>query len=99
VTWDPVWESVYRTRAWGQYPGEDVIRFVKGNFSQAPAGRDMRVCGEGHLKGLGATRFTDPADVPELLQGWRIERIERSSVTENGGRDEIRHLPIYATKP
>jgi SAM-dependent methyltransferase len=224
VTWDPVWENVYRTRAWGQYPGEDVIRFVKGNFSQAadrsqvrllevgsgaganlwfmvregfcvngvegsetavrltcerldrecpgwqragsrvqvgdmarlphpdasfdavldvvavcysafddakqvyaelarvtkpggklfsrtfargcwgegtgvPAGRDMWVCGEGHLKGLGATRFTDPADIPELLQGWRLDRVERSSLTENGGRDEIRHLLIYANKP
>jgi SAM-dependent methyltransferase len=32
MSWDPVWETVYRTRAWGQYPGEDVIRFVKGSF-------------------------------------------------------------------
>jgi SAM-dependent methyltransferase len=224
VTWDPVWETVYRTRAWGQYPGEDVIRFVKGNFSQAadrsrlrllevgsgaganvwfmvregfcvhgvegsetavrltrerldrecpgwqqagsevvagdmarlpypdasfdaaldvvavcysnfedaqrvyaelsrvtkpggklfsrtfargcwgegtgtPAGRDMWVCGEGPLEGFGATRFTDAADVPELLQGWHVDRIERAGLTENNGRDEIRHLLIYATKP
>jgi SAM-dependent methyltransferase len=224
VTWDPVWETVYRARAWGQYPGEDVIRFVKGNFSQAadrsrlrllevgsgaganvwfmvregfcvhgvegsetavrltrerldrecpgwqqagsevvagdmarlpypdasfdaaldvvavcysnfedaqrvyaelsrvtkpggklfsrtfargcwgegtgtPAGRDMWVCGEGPLEGFGATRFTGAADVPELLQGWHVDRIERAGLTENNGRDEIRHLLIYATKP
>ncbi len=224
MTWDPVWETVYRTRAWGQYPGEDVIRFVKGNFPNAedraqvrllevgsgaganlwfmaregfcvhgiegsetavrltrerldrecpqwreaggnvqsgdfqqlpypdnyfdaaldvvaicysgfdearkvyrelarvtkPGGRlfartfargcwgegtgtaagpDMWVCDEGLLKGLGATRFTVEEQVPVLLEGWRIDRVEHSSITEEGGRHEIRHLLIYGSKP
>ena len=224
MSWDPIWESIYRTRAWGQYPGEDVIRFVKGNFSEVPdrrqvrllevgsgaganlwfmaregfcvhgvegsetavrlarerldrecpqwqgaggriqagdmsslpypdgffdavldvvavcysgfdearqiygelsrvtrpggrlfsrtfargcwgdgdgvpAGPDMWVCNEGPLKGCGATRFTDETQVPELVEGWRVERIERASVTEEGGRHEIRHLLIYGSKP
>jgi SAM-dependent methyltransferase len=224
MTWDPVWEAVYQSRPWGQYPGEDVIRFVKGNFSAAedrakvrllevgsgaganlwfmaregfcvhgiegsetavrltqqrldrecpewrhaggqvqvgdmvrlpypdgffdavldvvavcyssfdearriyaelarvtkPGGKlfsrtfargcwgegtgtavgpDMWVCAEGHLKGFGATRFTGESQVPELLQGWTVDRIERSSLTENGGRHEIRHLLIYGSKP
>lgn len=224
MTWDPVWEAVYQTRPWGQYPGEDVIRFVKGNFSAAadraqvrllevgsgaganlwfmaregfcvhglegsetavrltqerldrecpdwrqaggqvrvgdmvrlpypdeffdavldvvavcycgfedagrvyaelarvtkpggrlfsrtfargcwgegtgaPAGPDMWFCAEGHLKGFGATRFTDESQVPALLQGWKVDRIERSSLTENGGAHEIRHLLIYGSKP
>jgi SAM-dependent methyltransferase len=34
--WNPLWESVYQSRAWGQYPAEDVIRFVAGHFFQAP---------------------------------------------------------------
>jgi len=224
MSWDPLWEAVYRSRAWGQYPGEDVIRFVKGNFADVPdraqvrllevgsgaganlwfmaregfcvhgvegsetavrlagerldrecpdwrriggrlqsgdlarlpypdgffdavldvvaicyssfddarqaygelarvtrpGGRlfirtfargcwgegtgtqvapDMWLCGEGHLKGFGATRFTHEADVPALLQGWSVDRIERASLTEEGGRHEIRHLLIYGTKP
>jgi SAM-dependent methyltransferase len=223
MSWDPLWESVYQSRPWGQYPGEDLIRFVKGNFSGAPeraqvrllevgsgaganlwfmaregfcvhgversetavrlarerldrecpdwqrsggqvqvadmahlpypdgffdavldvvaicyagfdearhvygqlarvtkpggrlfsrtfargcwgegtgiqAGRDMWVCSEGHLNGFGATRFTDEADVPELLQGWTVDRIERSSVTEDDRRHEIRHLLMYGSK-
>lgn len=224
MTWDPVWEAVYQSRPWGQYPGEDVIRFVKGNFSAAPdrakvrllevgsgaganlwfmaregfcvhgiegsetavrltqdrldrecpewrhaggqvqvgdmerlpypdgffdavldvvavcyssfdearrvyaelarvtkpkgklfsrtfargcwgegtgeaAGPDMWVCAEGHLKGFGATRFTGESQVPQMLHGWTVDRVERSSLTENGGTHEIRHLLIYGSKP
>jgi SAM-dependent methyltransferase len=223
MSWDPVWESVYRSRVWGQYPGEDVIRFIKGNFASVPdraqvrllevgsgaganlwfmaregfcahgversetavrlagerldrecpgwrriggdvrvgdmarlpypngffdavldivaacygsfdeaqqtygelarvtraggrlfsrtfargcwgdgtgaqAGRDMWLCSEGPLKGFGATRFTDEADVHVLFQGWTVDRIERASLTEAGGRHEIRHLLIYGSK-
>ncbi len=51
MSWDPVWETVYRSRAWGQYPGEDVIRFVKGRFSQAEEPARVRLlevgCGNG----------------------------------------------------
>jgi SAM-dependent methyltransferase len=224
MTWDPVWETVYRTRAWGQYPGEDVIRFVKGNFANVEnraqvrllevgsgaganlwfiaregfnahgiegsetavrltqerldrecpawrdaggdvrtgdftrlpypdghfdavldvvaicysgfeearavyrelarvtkaggkifsrtfargcwgegtgtqAGPDYWACAAGPLQGLGATRFTGAEQVPALLQGWQVDRIERASLTESGGQHEIRHLLIYGSKP
>jgi SAM-dependent methyltransferase len=222
--WDPLWETVYRSRAWGQYPGEDVIRFVKSHFSHAPdrarvrllevgsgaganlwfmaregfcvhgversetavrlarerldrecpewraaggqvelgdmarlpypdaffdavldvvavcygtfdearqayselarvtkpggrlfsrtfargcwgeatgaqAGRDMWLCAEGPLAGLGATRFTGEADVARLFEAWEVERIERASLTEENRRYEIRHLLVYGTRP
>jgi SAM-dependent methyltransferase len=223
MSWDSVWETVYRSRAWGQYPGEDVIRFVKGRFSQAgepsrlrllevgcgtganlwfmaregycvhgldrsetavalarerldrecpawtatgghvqvgdvaqlpypdeffdgvidvvavcycgfeeaqraygemarvtkpggrlfsrtfahgcwgeatgeAAGRDMWLCSEGPLQGLGATRFTGEDDVPALLQGWTVASLERASLTMEGQRREIRHLLIEGIK-
>lgn len=223
MAWDPVWEEVYRSRPWGQYPGEDVVRFVMGHFARRPdraqvrilevgsgpganlwfigregfsahgiersetavrlcrqrldrecpgwrdAGGDIQVgdlatlpypdnyfdavidvvaicyspkaqaraayaelarvtrpgghlfsrtfargcwgdgtgtmvepgmwvCGEGHLAGYGATRFTDPSEVQDLLQGWNVARVERSSLTEDSGRHEIRHLLIYGQK-
>lgn len=224
MSWDPVWESVHRSRAWGQYPGEDVIRFVNGHFrdvedrskvrllevgsgaganlwfmaregfcvhgvdgsqtavrlscerldrecadwrrigGQVEVGElsslgypaaffdavldvaaicystfkdaarayaelarvtrpggwlfsrtfahgcwgegtgtqvapDMWICGEGPLAGFGATRFTHEDQVAALLQGWAVERIERSSLTQGGGRHEIRHLLLYGKKP
>jgi SAM-dependent methyltransferase len=223
MVWDPAWEEVYRSRAWGQYPGEDVIRFVAGNFypaadrarvrllevgsgtganlwfmaregfcvhgvegsptgaSQASerldrecpgwraiggqvlvgdaarlpypnayfdaaldvvavcysdfetargiygelarvvkpggklfvrtfergcwgdgtgtrVGRDMWNCGEGHLAGYGATRFTAQDDLAELLPDWSIDRVEHSSLSEGGGRHRITHLLIHGTR-
>lgn len=32
MAWDPVWENVYRNQVWGQYPGEELIRFIARNF-------------------------------------------------------------------
>jgi SAM-dependent methyltransferase len=32
MTWDPVWEQVFKSREWGRYPAEDLIRFVARNF-------------------------------------------------------------------
>jgi hypothetical protein len=40
MAWDPVWEDIDRSRPWGQYPGEDVIRFVAGNFYRAAGPED-----------------------------------------------------------
>jgi SAM-dependent methyltransferase len=32
MAWDPIWQEIFSSRAWGKYPGEDVIRFVARNF-------------------------------------------------------------------
>ena len=223
MAWDSVWEDVYRSRAWGRYPGEDVVRFVMGHFgrredragirllevgcgsganlwfmaregfnthgvdraptavqlcqsrldaecpewrtrggavqqgdlltlpyddgvfdavidvvaicyspfAQAQAayrelarvtrpggrllvrtfdrgcwgegtGRELErnfwVCENGPLAGLGGTRFTAVDEVPSLCQGWHIERIERSSHTEDNGLHDIRHLEIHGVR-
>ena len=29
---DPVWEEIFSTREWGQYPSENIIRFVARNY-------------------------------------------------------------------
>ncbi|MFL6693875.1 MAG: class I SAM-dependent methyltransferase [Ramlibacter sp.] len=51
MSWDPVWDDVYRTRAWGQYPGEDVIRFVQRHYGAVPDRGRVRLlevgCGAG----------------------------------------------------
>jgi len=51
MAWDPVWEQVFTSQAWGRYPGEDLIRFVARNFYAAPdraAVRFLEVgCGTG----------------------------------------------------
>lgn len=36
MAWDPVWEQIFTSQAWGRYPGEDVIRFVARHFYAKP---------------------------------------------------------------
>ncbi|MBM3273018.1 class I SAM-dependent methyltransferase [Candidatus Kaiserbacteria bacterium] len=49
--WDPVWESVFRNQVWGQYPGEEQIRFIARNFYRVPDRSSIRIlevgCGPG----------------------------------------------------
>lgn len=49
--WDPVWENVFRSQAWGKYPGEELIRFVARNFYKVPDRSRTRIlelgCGPG----------------------------------------------------
>jgi len=51
MTWDPVWEKIFREQAWGQYPPEEFIRFIAKNFYQAPNRRNIKLlevgCGPG----------------------------------------------------
>jgi SAM-dependent methyltransferase len=34
VSWDPVWEEVFRGREWGRYPPEELIRFVARSYGE-----------------------------------------------------------------
>lgn len=51
MAWDPVWEQVFRSQAWGKYPAEELIRFVARNFYKASNRKDVRIlevgCGPG----------------------------------------------------
>lgn len=52
MAWDPVWEDIFRSKPWGRYPGEDVIRFVAGHFYSAPVRAAVRLLEVG--SGTGA---------------------------------------------
>lgn len=32
-TWDPLWENIFRTKAWGRYPQEHIVRFIARTFA------------------------------------------------------------------
>ena len=48
---DPVWEELFRTREWGKYPPEELIRFVARNYYRVPDRSQVRFlelgCGSG----------------------------------------------------
>jgi SAM-dependent methyltransferase len=52
VAWDPVWEQIFGSQAWGKYPGEDLIRFVARNFYSAADRSTVRILEVG--SGTGA---------------------------------------------
>ncbi len=51
MAWDPVWEKIFASRAWGRYPGEELVRFVARNFYDVPDRAAVRFlelgCGPG----------------------------------------------------
>lgn len=52
MSWDPVWESVFKERtSWGEYPPEELVRFIATNYYQAPNRSDVKIleigCGPG----------------------------------------------------
>lgn len=51
MSWDPVWEEVFRTHDWGKYPPEELVRFVARNYYSAPDRKKVRLlevgCGTG----------------------------------------------------
>lgn len=51
MIWDPIWERVFRSRDWGKYPPEELIRFVARSYYAAPDRAQVRIlevgCGTG----------------------------------------------------
>lgn len=35
-TWNALWDDIYRSRSWGKYPKEELIRFVAWNYYAVP---------------------------------------------------------------
>lgn len=50
-SWDPAWEKLFRSREWGRYPNEHLVRFIARNFYSATDRKQIRLldlgCGQG----------------------------------------------------
>jgi SAM-dependent methyltransferase len=51
MSWDPVWEHIFKARDWTRYPSEDLVRFMAIHYFRAPNRAGVRVldlgCGTG----------------------------------------------------
>lgn len=51
MSWDPIWEEIFRLSEWGRYPPEELIRFVAKHFYSVPDRNQIKVlelgCGPG----------------------------------------------------
>jgi len=72
MTWDPVWEEVFRSREWGRYPQEEVVRFVARAFYRVPDRSRVRILEIGCGPGSGASWFV-------AREGFRLAGIDGSA--------------------
>lgn len=52
MSWDPVWEKIFNERpVWGEYPPEELVRFISTNYYSVPKRSDIKIleigCGPG----------------------------------------------------
>jgi SAM-dependent methyltransferase len=51
MTWDTLWDEIYREREWGKYPSEELIRFIAQNYYKATDRSQIKIleagCGAG----------------------------------------------------
>ena len=83
MTWDPVWEQIFRARAWGRYPQEDVIRFVARGFYAVPDRSKVRLLEVGCGPGSGTSWFC-------AREGFAYSGIDGSTTAIEKSRDRFR---------
>ncbi len=51
MSWNPIWEDIFAERDWGQYPPEELIRFIARRFYAVPDRSQIKIleigCGQG----------------------------------------------------
>jgi SAM-dependent methyltransferase len=77
MTWDPVWEKIFKERAkWGKYPPEELVRFIAKNYYPSKDRRAIKILEIGCGPGAGP--------------GWYIAREGFTYVGLDGSRTAIR---------
>src|SRR3989344_4036029 len=50
-SWDKTWEKIYRTKEWGKYPPEELVRFIAHNYYETKDRKTVKIldlgCGTG----------------------------------------------------
>lgn len=98
MSWDPVWEEVFREHEWGRYPPEELIRFVARNFYAAPVHKDVRIlelgCGPGANIWFLAREGFDAygIDGSETAIANAAHRTQEQGLTANLQVEDIVHL-------
>jgi len=82
MTWDPVWEEIFRSRAWGRYPQESVVRFVARSFYAAPERSAVRILEIGCGPGSGTSWFL-------AREGFRLSGIDASPTAVEKARARL----------
>src|SRR5687768_17292543 len=71
MAWDPVWENIFRSREWGRYPPEELVRFVARHYYSVPERSAIRILDLGCGPGSGTSWFV-------AREGYTLSGIDAS---------------------
>lgn len=92
MSWDPVWEAIYRSRQWGKYPPEDLVRLVARHYYREPDRSKLHFvelgCGPGSgpswyiaREGFALTGIDgSPVAIEQAQERFRAERLQAEFV-------------------
>ena len=89
MSFNPIWEKIFKNNKWGEYPGEDLIRFVAKNFYSVKNRKLIRIleigCGPGSNIWYCAK------------EGFTVYGIDGSETAINKCRDRLnREIPDWS---
>ena len=105
MSWDPVWEEIFRSSDWGKYPPEELVRFVARNFYKVPDRRTVRMlelgCGTGANIWYMAREGFDVSGVDGSASaiGKAQQRMKDEGLAVNLAVGDISKLPGAVTPP
>jgi SAM-dependent methyltransferase len=98
MSWDLSWEALFRSRDWGRYPPEELIRFVARHFYSAPDRSAVPIlevgCGTGaNLWYLARERFdAHGIDGSETAVEKALKRLSEEGLRASLAVGDILHL-------
>ena len=88
-TWNSLWDDIYRSRSWGKYPKEELIRFVAWNYFRVPDRKAIRFLDLGC--GFGASTWF------LAREGFSVDSIDGSAVIINRLSERLRDENLDAS--
>jgi SAM-dependent methyltransferase len=88
-SWDAEWEHIFRSREWGQYPSEHVIRFVARRFFGSPDRSQVRLLDLGCGAGGASTWFF-------AREGFNVSAIDGSETAVVKARGRLQAEKLVA---
>lgn len=88
IGWDSIWEKIYSSRQWGQYPEINVVRFIARNFYPVKNRSKIRILDLGC--GVGAHSWY------LAREGFKVSGIDGSPSAIKFAKEKLRKEKLFA---
>jgi ubiquinone/menaquinone biosynthesis C-methylase UbiE len=100
MAWDMGWDTLFEKHGWGQYPPEELIRFIARNFSSRPDRKSVKIlevgCGPGaNIWFLCREGYsTYGIDGSQVAIGLASERLKKEGLIAELHTGDITRIPF-----